>query len=301
MTATSPVSQLDWNLLRAFLAVVDAGSLTAATRLLASSQPTLSRQIAELESILGVVIFERVARGVRLTAGGKSLLPAARQMETAARALSLVALGQTQQTSGTVRLTASEMFSAFVLPKILARLRQNQPQIQIELLASNRVENLLERQADIAIRHTRPRQGGLVAKRIGEVAIGAFAHTGYLQRMNGKIEFSRAAEYNWIGMDTSDILLRGFRKAGLPVERDFFAFRCDNQIVGWQMALAGAGIGFAPLAVAKHWPDMQRVLQDVPVANMPIWLTAHRELRSSARIGLVFDALAQDLQTILNE
>ena len=297
----TPSSPLDWNLLRAFLAVVDAGSLTGATRRLASSQPTLSRQIAELESTLGVVLFERVARGVQLTAAGKSLLPAARQMETAARALSLAALGQTRQTSGTVRLTASEMFSAFVLPSIFAQLRQNQPQIQIELLASNRVENLLERQADIAIRHTRPRQGGLVAKRIVDVGMGAFAHSDYLRHIEEKIELGRAAEYDWIGLDSSDFLLRGFRKAGLAVERDFFAFRCDNQIVGWQMALAGLGIGFAPLTVAKQWPDMQRVLLDVPIPDMPVWLTAHRELRSSARIGLVFDALATGLQTILTE
>ncbi|MHB1676974.1 MAG: LysR family transcriptional regulator [Sulfuriferula sp.] len=297
--SSSVTSAVDWNLLRVFLAVVDAGSLTGATRLLSTSQPTLSRQIAELESMLGVVLFERVARGVRLTIAGKTLLPPARQMETAAQLLSLTALGQTQQISGTVRLTASEMFSAFVLPKILAPLRQTQPQIQIELVASNRLENLLERQADIAIRHTRPKQGGLVAKRVGDVCIGAFAHTDYLIRVEGKVELSRAAEYDWIGMDSSDILLRGFRKAGLAVERDFFAFRCDNQIVGWQAALAGVGIGFAPVAIAKRWPEMQRVLLEVPIPKMPVWLTAHRELRSSTRIGLVFDALAEGLQRIL--
>lgn len=222
-------------------------------------------------------------------------------METSARLLSLVALNETQQTSGTVRLTASEMFSAFVLPNILVPLRQNQPQIQIELVASNRVENLLERQADIAIRHTRPKQGGLVTKRIADVDIGAFAHTDYLQRFEGKIELGRAAEYDWIDMDSSDILLRGFRKAGMLVERSFFAFRCDNQIVGWQATLAGLGIGFAPLAIAKQWPAMQRVLLETRIPTMPVWLTAHRELRSSARIRLIFDALATGLQTILTE
>ncbi len=303
MDATSrlPSPPLDWNLLRAFLAVVDAGSLTGATRLLLTSQPTLSRQIAELESVLGVTLFERVARGVRLTVAGSALLPPARQMETAAQVLSLAALGQTQQTSGTVRLTAGEMFSAFIVPKILTPLRLSQPQIQIELLASNRVENLLERQADIAIRHTRPRQGGLVAKRLGDVGIGAFAHADYLNRIEGKIELGRVAQYDWIGLDSSDLLLRGFRKAGLAVERDFFAFRCDNQVVGWQAALAGLGIGVAPVAIAKNWPEMQMILPEVSIPKMPVWLTAHRELRSSARIGLVFDALAEGLQTILDE
>lgn len=299
--ARSPSPPLDWNLLRAFLAVVDTGSLTGATHLLLTSQPTLSRQIAELESVLGVTLFERVARGVRLTVAGSALLPPARQMETAAQVLSLAALGQTQQTSGTVRLTAGEMFSAFIVPKILTPLRLSQPQIQIELLASNRVENLLERQADIAIRHTRPRQGGLVAKRIGDVGIGAFAHADYLNRIEGKIELGRVAQYDWIGLDSSDLLLRGFRKAGLMVERDFFAFRCDNQVIGWQAALAGLGIGVAPVAIAKHWPEMQMILPEVTIPKMPVWLTAHRELRSSARIGLVFDALAEGLQTILDE
>ena len=96
-TSTPQATQPDWNLLRAFLAVVDAGSLTGATRLLATSQPPLSRQIAELESSLRVALFERVARGVRLTAAGEALVLPARQMQTAAQAVSLAALGQTQQ------------------------------------------------------------------------------------------------------------------------------------------------------------------------------------------------------------
>ncbi|TCV85837.1 LysR family transcriptional regulator [Sulfurirhabdus autotrophica] len=291
--------QPDWNLLRAFLAVVDAGSLTGATRLLATSQPTLSRQIAELESSLGIALFERVARGLRLTAAGEALVWPARQMQTAAQAVSLTALGQTQQLGGTVRLTASEMTSAYVLPEILKLLRQTHPAIQIELVASNRVENLLERQADIAIRHTRPTQGGLVAKRVGDAKIGAFAHVDYLKRVGGEVDLARAGDYDWIGLDSSNMILRGFRAAGMPVEREFFAFRCDNQIIGWQAALAGLGIVFAPVSVAARWPEMQLVLPEELVPNMPVWVTAHRELRNSARIRLVFDALAEGLQTMV--
>lgn len=303
MNTTNPSlsqpSQPDWNLLRAFLAVVDAGSLTGATRALGTSQPTLSRQIAELEASLGVALFERVARGVRLTAAGQSLVRPARQMETAAQAVSLTALGQTQQLGGTVRLTASGMTSAHVLPEILTLLRRSHPEIQIELVVSDQVENLLERRADIAIRHTRPTQGGLVAKRVGDVRVGAFAHADYLKRVGGKIDLSRAGDYDWIGLDSSDLILRGFRAAGLRVAREFFAFRCDNQVVGWQAALAGLGIGFAPLSVAERWPKMRRVLPEDMSPEMPVWLAAHRELRHSARIRTVFDALADGLRAMI--
>ena len=193
------------------------------------------------------------------------------------------------------------MASAYILPKILTSLRQSHPEIQIELVASNRVENLLERQADIAIRHTRPTQGGLVAKRVGDSRVGAFAHTDYLNRVGGNIDLSRAGDYDWIGLDTSDLFLSGFRAAGLPVEREFFAFRCDNQVVGWQAALAGFGIGFAPAGVAEQWPEMRRVLPETMTTKMPVWLTTHRELRHSARIRLVFDALAEGLQTMVRD
>lgn len=281
----------DWNLLRAFLAVVDAGSLTAASRLLHTSQPTLSRQIAELESLLGITLFERAARGLRLTATGMSLVAPARSMESAAQAISLSALGQTQQLEGCVRLTASEMTSAFILPPILQRLRQNYPQIQIELLASDNVENLLERQADIAIRHIRPQQGALVAKRLGEVNVGAFAHRSYLARIGGSVDWQHPERYDWIGLDASDRLLRAFQEAGVPVTREFFAFRCDNPVVCWQAALAGLGISFAPYCIATLWPEMQPVLPMEMIPAMPMWLTTHRELRHSARIRVVYDAL----------
>ncbi|MBI3525356.1 MAG: LysR family transcriptional regulator [Betaproteobacteria bacterium] len=297
----SPTTQaFDWNLIRAFLAVVESGSLTGAAKILAASQPTLSRQIGELELRVGAALFERVARGLRLTQAGEALVAPARQMQLAAQALSLTALGQSQQVAGTVRLTASEMTSAYLLPEILAGLRRAQPEIQIELVASNRIENLLERQADIAIRHTRPSQGGLIARRIGELGMGAYASAEYLARVGGKVDARRPQAYDWIGYDSTDLLLRGFRKAGIPVSRELFGFRCDNHIVDWEAAVAGVGIGFAPNVTAKRWPKMRSVLPKKMVPPMPVWLTVHRELRSSLRIQRVFDALAAGLLRLVD-
>lgn len=290
---------LDWNLLRAFLAVADAGSLTGAALRLASSQPTLSRQIAELEKSMHMELFERVARGLRLTAAGEALLPYARQMQTAAHAVSLTALGQSQELAGTVRLTASEMTGTYILPDILAGLRRQHPQIQIELVVSNQVENLLERQADIAVRHARPSQTGLIAQYIGNATVAGFAHESYLQSVGGHIDMMRAQDYDWIGYDSSDLLLRGFRAAGLNVGREFFALRCDNHLSCWNMAVAGMGICFATTLVASRWPQMRSVLPPESNTTLPVWVTAHRELRQSARIRVVFDALALGLRSMV--
>lgn len=296
--------QLDWNLLRAFLAVVDGGSLTGAARLLASSQPTLSRQIGELEAAVGVALFERRARGLGLTAAGAALLPGARQMQTAAQTLAMAALGQSRELAGTVRLTASDMTAAYLLPPILAGLRRRHPEIQLELVVSNRVENLLERQADIALRHTRPTQTGLLARKVGDAAMGAYADCAYLAGAGigagATLDPARLADYDWIGYDASDTLLRGFRAAGFPVERGFFGFRCDNHATGWQMALAGMGLVIAPACIAARWPAMRPALAEGTIAPLPLWLTAHRELRHSARIRLVFDALLDELRLALN-
>jgi DNA-binding transcriptional LysR family regulator len=293
--ATAPAAP-EWHLVQSFLAVVDAGSLSGAARLLGVSQPTLSRQMAALGARVGAELFVRSARGLRLTDAGLALVEPARKMQAAAQALSLTAAGQTQQLAGTVRLTASEMTAAFLLPPLLADLRRQHPQIQIELVASNREENLLEREADIALRHVRPKQGGLIARRVGDLPMQAYAHRDYLAAKGGRASLERLHEYDWIGLDRSDLLLRGFGKAGIRVGREFFGFRCDNQIVCWQAALAGMGIAFAAQRVARAWSIMQPALPDGVVEPMPLWLVTHQELRQSARIRCVFDWLMLALQ-----
>ncbi|HEX8403044.1 MAG TPA: LysR family transcriptional regulator [Duganella sp.] len=293
--------ELDWHLIRVFLAVVDSGSLTAAATLLGASQPTLSRKIEELELHIGLSLFERAARGLRLTEAGEALLEPARRMRQAAQSVSLAALGHTQQLDGTVRLTASEMTSAYLLPPIITGIRARHPEIQIELVVSNQVENLLERQADIALRHTGVNQGGLIARRIGQLDLGAYAHADYVARMGGTLDPTHLERYHWIGYDTSDALLRGFRDAGMHVKRDFFGIRCDNHIVGWQLAQAGAGICLAPCVVADHAAGMHMVMPPSAIPPLPLWLTAHRELRHSRRIKTVFALLAEGLRAALGQ
>ena len=292
--AKAPIAEPDWALLRSFLEVANSGSLSRAAGVLGSSQPTLSRQIAQLEAHLGQSLFERTTRGLRLTEAGTALRVPAERMREHAQQLAMVAAGHTQTLAGTVRITASEIVSAYVLPDLLRSLRETHPEIQIELVASNTLENLLEREADIALRMLRPTQSALVTRRLADQPIGFYAHRDYVQA-HGKPSAANMLQHQWVGLDRSDQMLRGFQAAGFKVTREFFGFRCDNQIVGWQAVRAGLGIGVCLKRVAVLAPELVRVLPSVALAPLPIWITAHRELRGTPRLKLVFDALAAAL------
>lgn len=284
----------DWALLRAFLEVARSGSLSRAALALGSSQPTLSRQMAQLEAQLGHALFERSTRGVRLTEAGAALRAPAERMREQAQQFALVAAGRSTTLAGTVRVTASEVVSAYVLPGLLVGLRQAHPEIQIELVASNTIENLLERDADIALRMLRPKQSALVARRLADQPMGMYAHRDYIAR-RGRPTGATMLQHEWVGYDRSDQMLRGFAAAGYPVHRELFAFRCDNQIVAWQAVLAGLGIGAMTQRVAALSPELVRVLPKLPIPPLQLWLTAHRELRGTPRLKIVFDALAHAL------
>lgn len=287
--------QLDWNLLRSFLAVVEAGSLTQAAQRLSLSQPTLSRQIAALEAAVGAPLFERTARRLKPTAAGLALTEPAQRMRAAVQAAGALLTQQRRGLAGTVRLTASEVVSAYVLPQVLSRLAQRHPEIEVELVASNRIDNLLEREADIAVRMVRPSQGTVITRHIADWPLGLYAHADYLASVDGTVDARRLRRYRWIGQDQDTDLIEGFAAAGLAVDRHFFGLRCDHQIVTVQALCAGLGIGVALEPVARHL-QLVRVLPQLPAPSLPVWLTAHRELRASRRLRTVFDFLAEALR-----
>lgn len=298
MNSSNASDAPDWALLRSFLAVAEAGSLNRAAQALGLSQPTLSRQVAALEAALRTPLFERSARGLRLTQAAEALIEPARRMREQAHAFALAAAGHNETLAGTVRLTASEVVSAYLLPDMLRDLRDAHPEIQIELVASNELENLLERSADIAVRMVRPQQSGLITRKLVELPLGAWAHRDYVAR-HGEPTPASLAQHHWIGYDRSDQVIRGFRAAGFDVGREFFAFRCDHQVVAWEAVRAGLGIGFIVEPVARHAPEVVQVLREIVLPPLPVWLTAHRELRGSARIHTVYEALAAAFQRLV--
>jgi DNA-binding transcriptional LysR family regulator len=286
-------TSFDWRLIQSFLAVLEHGSLLGAARALQSSQPTMGRHIADLEAQLGVVLFERTGRGLQPTATALRLATSARAMEAGALQLAHGVSSAQMGVRGSVRITASQPVACLLLPPLLLQMRQALPDIQVELVASNDVTNLLRREADIALRMVRPDQSSLVARRIGTVALGAFAHRDYLRRRGVPRQPTDLLAHELVGNDRNEDILRGFAALGYPVGREQFAFRTDDLMAYWQAVRAGLGIGFVAHYMARTDPDVQPVLPMLKPPPLPIWLTVHREIRTSARIRAVYDFLAE--------
>ena len=290
------MKEFDWNLIKSFVAVAETGSLSGAARRLAASQPTLGRHIAELEAALGVTLFRRGRRGYELTEAGSTLYERGRAVSEQANAFSLLALGSVEAIEGTVRIAASEVVAAFVLPDMMARLGEEEPGIEVEIVASNQVENLLRRDADIAIRMVRPAQNELVARKVTDIPLCACATTSYLVRHGRPTRPGDLANHALVGFDRSDEIIRGFTAFGIPVSRGSFRFRTDNQIVLWEAVRAGNGIGIGQRPLAERDPTLEIVLPSLPLPVLPVWLAMHRDVRTSMRIRRVADFLHEELK-----
>jgi DNA-binding transcriptional LysR family regulator len=286
-------SQFDWTLVRSFLAVLDHGSLLGAARATQLSQPTVGRHIAELEAQLGVVLFERTGRGLLPMDTARRLADAARAMESGAHQLVRSVSAQDAVASGTVRITASQTVACALLPPVLAQMRLVLPAIQVEVLASDAVSNLLRREADIALRMVRPQQSSLVAKRIGEMTMCAYAHHDYLRRRGTPKQPQDLLSHDLIGYDLRDDILKGAKAAGFPLGKENFAFRTDDNVAYWAAVQAGLGVGFVADFMARKDRQVVALLPMMKIPPLPIWLTVHREIRTSQRIRAVYDFLAK--------
>jgi DNA-binding transcriptional LysR family regulator len=285
--------RLDWTLIRSFLSVMDAGSVMGAARKTGAQQPTLSRHLAELEAQLGVALFERTGRAVKPTQAAMAILDAARQMQTGADSISRALLGRAEQTTGTVRITTSEVAASFLLPPILAALRMEEPGIEIELISSNEISNLLRREADIAVRMVRPAQGSLVARKLGMIGIGAYAHEQYLERAGRPVSPQDLRRHSLVGYADSDVIERGSAALGMPLTRSDFATRTDDQVAYMRLVNEGVGIGFVTHYSAKLFPGLRRVLPMLAIPPLPCWLAVHREIRGNAVVKRVYEHLAR--------
>jgi DNA-binding transcriptional LysR family regulator len=287
--------KFDWNRARAFLVTADEGSLSAAARALGMAQPTLGRQVTALEEELGVLLFERTARGLTLTASGLELLDHVRAMGDAATRVSLSATGQSEQIAGTISISASEVYAAYLLPPILTKLRQLHPDIEIEVVASNTASDLRRREADIAIRNFRPTDPDLIAKKIRDVPARLYATPGYLHKIGNPTDPADLSRADFISIDRSGGFLKGLNAMGLSLTEQNLPILVENYLVMWEFVRAGLGIGVLDGHIGDADAAVRRVLPDLPPLMFPIWLVAHRELTTSRRIRVVFDLLIKEL------
>ncbi|WP_396270309.1 LysR family transcriptional regulator [Ideonella sp.] len=293
------VSSFNWTLIQSFLAALEHGSLLRAAKATGVSQPTLGRHLAELESQLKLVLFERTGRGLQATEHALALADAARTMQEGAHQFSRLASGASQATQGRVRLSASQPVACFLLPPMLARLRQALPHVMIELVVSNTVSNLLRREADIALRMVSPDQQSLVAKRIGWVSLRACASQQYLQRSGTPQRLEDLPQHDVIAGDHNREVDRGFEAMGFPAGALRAVLRTDDLIAQWSAVRAGLGVGFMSEYLIRTDPNVQTLLPMMPLPALPMWLAVHRELRTSARIRAVYDFLSHEVAAAL--
>jgi DNA-binding transcriptional LysR family regulator len=288
--------KFDWNKARAFLVTAEEGSLSAAARALGMAQPTLGRQVDGLEQELGIVLFERVGRGLILTPSGLELLEHVRDMGEAAGRVSMTALGQSQALEGTICISASETYAAMLLPPIIAKLRRMEPGIQVEIVVANHASDLRRREADIAIRNFRPTEPDLIAKKIGDADAVLYATPDYIAKIGNPTKPYDLRHADFVNMDHGGMMLKGLNTLGLGLTEANFPLLTESYLVMWELVRQGAAIGILDAYIGDADPVVRRVLPDLEPLVFPIWLVSHRELTTSRRIRMVYDFLAEELR-----
>lgn len=283
----------DWNRARTFLIVAEAGSLSAAAKLTGQHQPTLSRQISALEAELKITLFERVGRGIQLTQSGEKLLHYVRSMADAAGQFSLSASGQSESLAGKVVVTASEVDAAYRLPPVIQRIRKLAPEISLEVVVSNQIANLQQREADIAIRNKRPQQPDLIARKLTVENVGLFGQANYVEQLENR----HYSHVEIIGFEDIPAMIEVLKKFEWSLSAKNFSIITQFQWLQIQLALQGNGLTLLPVDIGNQIGLVQVKPNLGTVMALPLWLVSHRELRTNPRIKFVFDHIAESIQT----
>jgi DNA-binding transcriptional LysR family regulator len=290
-------SEVPWDLLRSFLAVLETGSLGKAARQLAVSQPSLSRHVKQLEQRLGCELFERRAQRLVATPFARELGNTARPMRSGADDVSRVLASRTEPSN--VRISASRMAATHLLPEPLARLLADPTAPSIELMAEDELTNLSEREADLAVRLVRPTQRSLVARRVGTVHFGFYAARAYLRGRPPLSHPADLARHRIIGFDRSPLMVRGARALGIQGDELRFGFRSDDRLVHWAAIRAGVGVGVLPTYLAAREHDLTRLLPTMRLKPVGVWLVARREQLARKPVRRVYDGLRDELLVTL--
>jgi DNA-binding transcriptional LysR family regulator len=293
-------SNISWELYRSFLGVLDHGSLSRAARALGVAQPTIGRHVAALERSMGLALFTRSQTGFLPTEAGQSLRMYAESLQSTVAALERAAASQGSGVSGSVRVTASDVVGVEILPPIIARLRELHPGLAVELALTDRVQDLVRREADIAVRMMRPRQELLVARRVGRIVVGLHAHRDYLSRRGTPKNIADLANHALIGFDETTAFIRDAGKTFSSWRREAFSIRTDSNLAQLALIRSGAGIGVCQAAIVHRNDEIVRVLPKQVSLPLETWITMHKDLRNSPRCRVTFDALVEGLERHVN-
>ena len=288
-------NELDWRLLRVFLAVANTGTLTAAAQVLGSSQPTVGRQLTQLEAQLGAPLVVRHSRGIALTVHGSQLWEVAKRVDAQMQAVVRQAQGNQGRLEGTVRISATEMVGVYILMPALARLRAAYPGIALELVLDSGAADLATSQADIAVRMFRPAGQDLVARRVGFIATALFASRDYAARRGLPEALEDLVEHDLVGFDRNQLILRAMAQAVPGLSREALSLRTDSMLAQLEAVRQGAGLGALQVEIARRYPELVRALPGTLLSKLGMWLVTHQDVRGGAHIRAVFDALGEEL------
>lgn len=288
----------DWNELRLVLAVQRAGSLTAAAVTLAIDHSTAFRRLKALEERLGVRLFERLPGGAyKATEAGSRMAAGAERMEDEALALDRDISGRDHRLSGRLRVTSSETIAYSRLTTLLAAFRQAHPGIVVELVVDNRVLSLSRREADVALRPVRPKEGDLWGRKLSAVAWALYAAPAYLEANGGLLsncdDMDRHGLIGWeettAGIGAADWLLRA-----APPEA--FVYRSNSLVNQLIAAKAGIGIALLPCYLGDGDAQVTRaLLEPIPQVEGELWMVTHADLKGTARVRAFFEVVGEGL------
>jgi DNA-binding transcriptional LysR family regulator len=289
----------DWNLLRSFAAIHETGTLSAAALRLGTTQPSMGRHLRELERQLGETLFVRLPGRLQPTARADALFETTLAMRQAARDAEGLFSGGHERVAGVVRVAVSEAYAYHVLPRLLMPLLREHAGLEVELAVSNRTDNLLRRDADIAVRFFRPPQPELIARKVGDTELGLYVHQDYIARHGLPTSLSLPEGAVAAGFDREPFDLSRALPGGPPQAPLRFRLRSDSVMAREAAVDCGLAMGMYFTDIAVHRPGLQRVLADQVRLPQAVWLCAHDELRRSSRMRRVWDCLDQGLQAHL--
>lgn len=286
--ATHSTDNLDWNLVKTFVNVAERGSLAAAAEALGLAHATVARHVQALETTLGVALFDRRSQGLKLNDAGRRMLTAAGNMRSGAQAFELATHAVRTTATGLVRITATE-FIVDVFPELLAPLRDSGDKAgtALQLLIGNELLNLLEGEADIAIRHVPPQQQDLVCRRLAGLPLGLYASRAYLAEW-GEPTLASASEHRFIDSVSPLRVQREAKRRGIELRKEQFVFRSDHFAGRLSGALGGWGIAVVPVHVARKHGELVQVLQDMPDMELEMWLVGRQDVRTTPYLKAAF-------------
>ncbi|MDH5548202.1 MAG: LysR family transcriptional regulator [Gammaproteobacteria bacterium] len=287
------MNNVNWDYIRVFLTVSRLGSLSAAARELGVSQPTLSRDIQALESQTKLNLFKRSTQGLSLTEEGQRLVDAASQMDNAADSFHRQVSGMSEKLEGDVRISVNEIVGIYLLPPAIAAFRAQHPGVHIEIAITNQASSLNKREADIALRMFRPTQPDLVARRLPDMEMGFYAHRDYIAKHGDPTDLDSFKQHTIIGLDADTEFIDEAAKMGAHFSRNDFAIRTDHYLAQINLARSGAGIVGTHVELAKHWPELQRILEWIPLPPLEFWIVCHSDTQYNSRIKTMRDFLVQ--------